>query len=106
MREIKLYDPVVMIELWPEGTTDQNTGTGPLVPDQSTQDCRLYGFCIAVNEDGTIMAAPELESSPNEAYTNGLIFPVYPNIPANAKPGTSIAFHADDAQEMFPLIQI
>lgn len=91
MRQIKPGDEVVMLEYWPK---DDVPGA-PLVPNQNTLDCRLYGFCIEVRELG-IIAAPNMKE-------DGLYFPTV--LPADAKQGQSVAFHVEDAAELYPLIR-
>ena len=95
MRNIIVGDEVVAIELWPKQLFD---GTeGGLEFEQTTHDCRLYGFCIAVNDDGTIKMGPDMADETGW----GLDFPTA--IPVDAKPGDSVAMHIDDAKEMFPI---
>jgi hypothetical protein len=89
MRNINIGDEVAIIEVW------NDPATGLLAPEQSTAECRFYGFCKEITPDG-ILAVPELDEDA------GIVFPSL--IIAGMKQGDSIVMHVDDAKELFPVI--
>jgi bifunctional DNA-binding transcriptional regulator/antitoxin component of YhaV-PrlF toxin-antitoxin module len=91
MRNINIGDAVCIIEVWKDAT-------GILVPEQTIKDCRFYGFCRDITPEG-ILVTPEMEDD----IEIGIIFPSL--IVTGMKEGDSIVMHADDATELFPVVE-
>ena len=96
MRNINIGDEVCVIEVW------KDDPTGPLAPDQTTADCRMYGVCRGFEDDvvrncKSVVVTPEMDDD----IESGLLFPSL--IVAGMKEGDSIVMHVDDAKELFPV---
>lgn len=87
-REIKVGDEVVLVEHWNDETT--NNVMGP----SSDPNCWMFGFCLEVREGAIVADYDRNTTAP------GVVFPT--SFPTDGKQGTSVAYHIDDFNEMFP----
>lgn len=91
LTQIKIGDEVCLVEMW-------DNEDGKFSPDQTTHDCRFYGFCKTVDlVNNRIFAVCDIDDEV------GGWFPIYQDEKWYNK-GDNVAMTTADANKYFPVI--